>query len=108
MIAGKRRYCTDLMKEANGKLIGKTGADGIYSIGLTEQKLGICIKVDDGKMGPQYNVAQAVIEQLGILSAEQNKKLHGYVIQETKNFGGLVTGETRTSVNVKVGLNRVG
>jgi L-asparaginase II len=108
MIAGKRRYCTDLMKEAGGKLIGKTGADGIYSIGLVEQKYGICIKVDDGKMGPQYNVAQSVIEQLGILSSEQNKKLHGYVLQETKNFGGLLTGETRTCLNVKVVLNKAG
>ncbi len=104
MIAGKRRYCSDLMQEAEGKLIGKTGADGIYSIGLTEQQLGICIKVDDGKMGPQYNVAQAVIEQLGLLSAEQNTRLHHYVVNETRNFGGLLTGETRASVNVDVKL----
>ncbi len=104
MIAGHKRYCTDLMKKANGKLIGKTGADGVYSIGLTEQHFGISIKVDDGKMGPQYNVAQEVIEQLGILNAEDNKSLRHYVVQENKNFGGLVTGETRVSTNVKVEL----
>jgi L-asparaginase II len=104
MIAGEKRYCTDLMRQSNGKLIGKTGADGVYSIGIREMNLGICIKVDDGKMGPQYNIAQAVIEQLHVLSNEANSSLRNYVEQENKNFGGLVTGETSVSENVKVVL----
>jgi L-asparaginase II len=102
MIAGEKRYCTDLMRHSEGKLIGKTGADGVYSIGVRGINLGICIKVDDGKMGPQYNIAQAVIEQLNILSSESNAKLRHYVNQENKNFGGLCTGETLVSDNVKV------
>ncbi len=102
MIAGKKRYCTDLMKESNGKLIGKTGADGVFSLGLIDKELGICIKVDDGKMGPQYNIAQAIIEQLNILSDEQNQKLHSYIKHENKNFGGFVVGETNVSCNVNV------
>jgi L-asparaginase II len=104
MIAGEKRYCTDLMRQSEGKLIGKTGADGVYSIGIRGLNLGICIKVDDGKMGPQYNIAQAVIEQLGILSQEANQSLRHYVVQENKNFGGLCTGETLVSTNVNVKL----
>ncbi len=106
MIAGKKRYCSDLMEEANGKLIGKTGADGIYSLGLIEKQMGICIKVDDGKMGPQYNVAQSILEQLNIFSPEQTEKLREYVHQENKNFGGLVTGETTVSATFKVTLSQ--
>lgn len=97
MIAGKKRYCTDLMRLSEGKLIGKTGADGVYSIGLRSHNYGICIKVDDGKMGPQYNIAQAVLEQLNVLSPTANKILHHYVRHENKNFGGMVTGETHVS-----------
>ncbi len=104
MIAGKKRYCSDLMRLSEGKLIGKTGADGVYSIGIRDLNYGVCIKVDDGKMGPQYNIAQAVIEQLGILSEAANKELRSYVHQENKNFGGLVTGETNVSDCVKVEL----
>ncbi len=103
MIAGKKRYCTDLMRLSEGKLIGKTGADGVYSIGIRQLNYGICIKVDDGKMGPQYNIAQSVIEQLGILSDNANKLLRHYVHFENKNFGGLVTGETTVSDSVKLG-----
>lgn len=104
MIAGSKRYCTDLMRLSEGKLIGKTGADGVYSIGVREHNYGICIKVDDGKMGPQYNIAQAVIEQLGILSKEANESLRQYVHHENKNFGGLVTGETNVSETIKIRL----
>lgn len=105
MIAGHKRYCSDLMRVSEGKLIGKTGADGVYSIGVREMNLGICIKVDDGKMGPQYNVAQSVIEQLGILSEAANAELRHYVRHENKNFGGMVTGETKVSTNLEIRLN---
>ncbi len=104
MIAGKKRYCSDLMRVSEGKLIGKTGADGVYSIGIMGLNYGICIKVDDGKMGPQYNIAQAVIEQLNILTEEHNEELRHYMRHENKNFGGLVTGETYVSDNVRIEL----
>lgn len=104
MIAGKKRYCSDLMRLSEGKLIGKTGADGVYSIGIRDLNYGICIKVDDGKMGPQYNIAQAVIEQLGILSEAANSRLRHYVHHENRNFGNMVTGETVVSENVHVSI----
>ncbi len=102
MIAGKNRYCTDLMALGEGKLIGKTGADGIYSIGIFEKNFGICIKVDDGKMGPQYNVAQAVVEQLNILNAENTQKLRTHKEHINKNFGGIETGVTKVSEEIKI------
>lgn len=104
MIAGKKRYCTDLMRFSKGQLIGKTGADGIYSIGVRNLNYGICIKVDDGKMGPQYNIAQSVIEQLNIFDEDCNAQLREYVTHENKNFGGMVTGETTVSTEVKLNL----
>ena len=97
MVAGTKRYCTDLMRVAKGKVIGKTGADGVYSLALTRSGLGICIKIDDGRMGPQYNVAQQVLENLDVLTDDEKKELHGYLINENKNFAGNVTGFTQIS-----------
>ncbi len=102
MIAGKKRYCSDLMRLSEGKLIGKTGADGVYSIGIRDLDYGICIKVDDGKMGPQYNIAQSIIEQLGLLTDANNARLRHYVKHENRNFGGLVTGETYVSAELNI------
>ncbi|MCC6818966.1 MAG: hypothetical protein IT245_08755, partial [Bacteroidia bacterium] len=56
-------------------------------------------------MGPQYNIAQSVIEQLGLLTEQANDELRHYVHQENKNFGGLVTGETSVSSQVILNLN---
>ncbi|MEK0420391.1 MAG: hypothetical protein RLZZ161_242 [Bacteroidota bacterium] len=94
MVAGSKRYCTDLMRVAKGKVIGKTGADGVYSMAIPEKGLGVCIKIDDGRMGPQYNVAQQVLDCLDILSDEEKKDLHSYLINTNKNFAGNVTGQT--------------
>jgi len=97
MIAGTKRYCSDLMKAAGKTLIGKTGADGVYCIGLPERKLGICIKIDDGKMGPQYHVAQKLLQECGVLSDEAAAELAHYITAPQSNFAGNQTGTIRVN-----------
>lgn len=93
MVAGTGRYCTDMMNITAPKIIGKTGAEGIFCMTFTEQQLGVCIKIDDGKMLPQYNVAQALVEASGMFTKEQLSPLHRYAEDELKNFNKLVTGK---------------
>jgi hypothetical protein len=52
-------------------------------------------------MGPQYNVAQAIVEKMQLFSEADNATLHHYIATENKNFGGIVTGETKT-VNLQL------
>lgn len=66
LIAGSDRYCTDIIRASEGRVLGKTGADGVFCMAFPELQLGVALKIDDGKMGPQYTVAQALIEALGI------------------------------------------
>jgi L-asparaginase II len=95
MVAGTGRYCTDMMNITAPNIIGKTGAEGIFCMAFTKQQLGVCIKIDDGKMLPQYNVAQALIEASGLFTKEQLQPLHQYAKDELKNFNNLVTGEIK-------------
>ncbi len=97
MVAGTGRYCTDMMNITAPKIIGKTGAEGIFCMTFTEQQLGVCIKIDDGKMLPQYNVAQALIEASGLFTKEQLQPLHKYAEDELKNFNKLITGEIKVN-----------
>ncbi|MCF8253701.1 MAG: asparaginase [Bacteroidia bacterium] len=92
MVAGSKRYCTDMMEICAPQIIGKTGAEGVFCLSFTKQKLGVCIKIDDGKMLPQYNVAQALIEASGLFSKEELEPIHRYAEDELKNFNNLVTG----------------
>lgn len=74
LIAGSDRYCTDVIRASEGKVLGKTGADGVFCMAFPELKMGAAIKIDDGKMGPQYTVAQAFVEALGIRLHEDLSK----------------------------------
>lgn len=96
MVAGTGRYCTDMMNITAPKIIGKTGAEGIFSMAFTEQKLGVSIKIDDGKMLPQYNVAQSLIEATGLFSAQELAPLHRYAEAELTNFNKRPTGTIQT------------
>jgi len=100
LIAGSGRYCTDLIKECESELIGKTGAEGIYSLCFHQETIGACIKIDDGKMLPQYNVAQKLVEQSGLFKAQQLAPLHPYLSNAIRNFNKWETGKIQ--VNPKI------
>ncbi|MCY7864773.1 asparaginase [Bacillus spizizenii] len=34
MVAGTGGFCTELIKNTNGKLIGKLGSDGVYCVAI--------------------------------------------------------------------------
>ncbi len=100
MVAGTGRYCTDLMENSNQLIAGKTGAEGIYSIAFPSLKLGLCIKIDDGEMGPQYHVAQYIVEKSKLLEAEKLDKLRPYLESDIINFAGIITGKTIVNAEV--------
>ncbi len=97
MLAGSKRYCSDLHAVTQGRVIGKTGADGVYSLAIPAKKWGICIKVDDGRMGPQYNIAQKLLQALGLINTDEAKALEHYLVQKNVNFAGNYTGDTVVS-----------
>lgn len=100
MVAGSKRYCSDMMKICGSRIIGKTGAEGVFCISLLQEQIGVCIKIDDGKMLPQYNVAQALVEATGIFDKEILLPLYSYKQADLSNFNKLITGE----INVREGL----
>ncbi len=97
MVAGSKRYCTDMMQITAPEIIGKTGAEGIFCMTFTEQKLGVCIKIDDGKMLPQYNVAQALVNASGLFSTIDLAPLQHHLQAPITNFNKLTTGEIKVS-----------
>ncbi|MGB0432365.1 MAG: asparaginase [Bacteroidia bacterium] len=97
MVAGSDRYCTDIIKAANGHILGKTGADGVFCMALPKLGYGIAIKIDDGKMGPQYFVAQAIIKALGI---KLKNELHQYQESSVINWNKHNVGIQRCSLNL--------
>lgn len=101
MIAGSDRYCTEIIEASNGEVIGKTGADGVFCVAFPEKKWGCAIKIDDGKMGPQYLVAHAIINALGI---KLSNSLDKYISPPIKNWNKHNIGFERISTELNLAL----
>lgn len=91
-IAGTGRYDSELMKNAEANLLAKVGAEGIFGITCLRENIGIAIKIDDGKMAPQYSVAQQILTDLGILSGVKMQQLEHWKTAEIFNWNKIKTG----------------
>jgi len=100
MVAGTQRYCTEMMEICGNRIFGKTGADGVYSLGFIRENLGCTIKIDDGLMGPQYAVAQELIEKSGMFSEKDLQPLRHYAYQHVFNWNKWETGITKVNEEV--------
>lgn len=76
LIGGTERLDTILMQAAEGEIISKVGADGVWLCGVFPSErfptgLGIALKIEDGNdHRARPVVAVKVLKQLGILSAD--------------------------------------
>ena len=95
LIAGEGRPCTDLMRAHPGRVIAKVGAEGVYCAVLTQEKLGVALKVTDGHAIAAALAMAAVLEALGLrprpasLIARPNVNTRGETVGELRVKGGL-------------------
>src|SRR5256884_4966071 len=66
LIAGEGRPCTEIMRAHPGRVIAKVGAEGVYCALLTQQRLGVALKVADGHAVASALAMAAVLEELGL------------------------------------------
>lgn len=116
LVAGRNRICTALMQKATGKVVAKSGADGIYCVGVLpgvlsgeapeiqpagspevsrHRGIGIAVKIDDGSDRARHPAVMETLRQLGILTPEELEALAWYHRTPIKNFRGETVGELR-------------
>ena len=95
MVAGTGGFCTELMKNTNGKLTGKLGADGVYCIGMVDLGVGIAVKVEDGNIKAVESATMEVLKQMGYLDQEELEALRPFHIIENINTLRDKIGEIR-------------
>ena len=71
MVAGTNGFCTELIKNSNGKLIGKLGAEGVYCIGVKGMDLGIALKIEDGNYRAMWPSVIKCLEDLNVLDKNE-------------------------------------
>jgi L-asparaginase II len=78
MVAGEHEFCTELMRETGGKLIGKVGCEAVYCLGVKRDNLGICIKIADGSERAVYPVVIRLLRDMGILEESEMEHLKNW------------------------------
>jgi len=73
MVGGTGRFNTDLMNVTGNKFVAKSGAEGVFCIGV-HGKMGITVKIEDGNKRAIPPVILQILSQLGIISAADIKK----------------------------------
>ncbi len=69
LVAGQKRACTELMRAGNGRIVVKTGAEGVYLAILPDQKIGVALKITDGATRAAESAIAALLVRLGALDA---------------------------------------
>ncbi len=85
MVAGTGGFCTELMKNTNGKLMGKLGADGVYCIGMVEQGVGIAVKIENGNFNVISSAVMEILKQMDYLDKDEMEALRPFHIIENIN-----------------------
>ncbi|OOY32122.1 asparaginase [Thioclava sp. F36-6] len=92
LVAGEGRACTEIMREANGRVAVKTGAEGVYVAMLPDQKRGVALKITDGATRASEAAMIALLIRLGALDANA-PVVHRRLTGPITNWRGLKTGE---------------
>jgi L-asparaginase II len=94
LIAGEGRACTDLMRAHPGRVIAKTGAEGVYSALLVREGWGVALKVEDGHTAAAELAVTAVLSRLGLRPQPAHLESRPVINTRGQTVGSLrVSGE---------------
>ena len=100
-VAGHGQLVTDLMALSDGRIVAKSGAEGLICLAVPDRGFGIAIRVMDGSFRTHAAVTVATLEQLGILDAATRDAILERHSPQLRNHNGRLVGEIRPSFNWK-------
>ncbi|HEX5138000.1 MAG TPA: asparaginase [Planctomycetota bacterium] len=90
MVAGDGRFDTEAMRAAKGRLIVKSGAEGVILVGVVGGSTGIAVKIGDGADRALHAVVAALLKDMGLLDYPQPR--------DVKTREGKSVGEIRVTL----------
>ncbi len=92
MVAGAVRLCTAINGAGRGRVVVKTGAEGVYAAILPEKGLGLALKVTDGATRAAETALAALLDHLGIMDDDLHRAIAAVSGPVIKNWAGLSVG----------------
>ena len=101
LVAGKKRLCTTLMSQTEGRVFAKTGAEGLYCAGIPESGLGVAVKVEDGARRASDVALLHVLDEVGALTPDDAAALEKLRHSPIKNTREEDSGEIRADFQLE-------
>ena len=89
---GDRRLCSAINAAAQGRVIAKVGAEGVYAACVPGQGLGIALKAQDGGGRAAQVALAAVLDALGLLDGALSAAIAAVQGPVLSNWAGLAVG----------------
>ena len=93
LVGGTDRFDSVLIEETEGRVIAKIGAEGVHSVAVPEQGIGIAVKVEDGAQRAQFPAVLRVLQALDALPATLPPRLDEFNKRPVRNTRGETVGE---------------
>ncbi len=97
LVGGSDRFDSALIEATDGHVIAKVGAEGVHSVAIIDDGIGIAIKVEDGAQRAQFPAVLTVLQHLGALPRDLPPRLAEFMHRPLRNTRGEVVGEIRPS-----------
>ena len=92
MMAGSERCCSAVIARTAGRVLVKTGAEGVFTGFIPEKGLGLVIKIDDGASRASEVALGAALRRIDAISADEYGDLASYFTPEVVNSQAWTTG----------------
>lgn len=99
MVAGSKRCCTAVMEKTSGRVLVKTGAEGVYGGFVPKLGLGFALKADDGASRASEVMLGALLRKLGAVERSTMDALAPWFRPAITNSQAYRTGEIIASSN---------
>ncbi|GLS22794.1 asparaginase [Labrys miyagiensis] len=95
LVAGSKRFDTDIMALFGERVFVKTGAEGVFCASFPELGYGVALKCDDGGTRASELMMAGVIAKLLPLSEHEAEALKPFVAPVQRNWNGMEVGRLR-------------
>jgi L-asparaginase II len=68
-MSGSGRFCAEMMTQLPGEVVMKSGAAGVYGLGLVRSGIGLAVKVENGQGEPRQTTVLETLRQLKTLGS---------------------------------------
>lgn len=95
LVGGTDRFDSALIEATEGKVIAKIGAEGVHSVAVVDEGIGIAVKVEDGAQRAQFPAVLRVLQHYDALPRDLPPRLAEFLHRPLRNTRGEVVGEVR-------------